>query len=581
MDIKSLTLRNFKGVGDAPQRIEFAPITLLFGPNSAGKSTILHAFLYLNELLSNGNCSPENTEFGGDSIDLGGFFSLVHGHDLSKAIEISVEFSFDDIEIPDYLSDYESDELSERGLPYTFEFFQDVNLAKISLEIKWSNQHQKAYISTYSVFLDDGLICLITTKPETFESTLNLLEMDAMPFRTSMDEETSFPSFNAMLSLLVNSRWSASRNDMSVSGRPFSQDKVGYMRSLVADDEYYSYPLLLALKAELSEHRNTPSAKAFEVEIDTLLMEMEESIENKANVADMPLVHTSEGFLNFNRILPIPGEFWDESEEELLPFQLYKRFAESVITSAAIGPAKCLSEWLKEYTYIGPIRQVPPRNYLPSLENKSKSWASGMAAWNQVVDLPEKKMELINYWMKDVLDTGYELFIRTFHEAESWDHQDKPDKAQVRKRVMFNRIMGDRLEVLPSDVGIGISQVFPVIVLSCIKEHGLAAIEQPELHIHPKLQVELADLFIDAIRRSNSIFLLETHSEHLLLRFLRRIRENKGESSKFDKDSLAVIYAQSSSQGSEYTNLEITGDGDFVNEWPEGFFEERDGELFF
>ncbi|MEY8241342.1 MAG: AAA family ATPase, partial [Cycloclasticus sp.] len=113
-----------------------------------------------------------------------------------------------------------------------------------------------------------------------------------------------------------------------------------------------------------------------------------------------------------------------------------------------------------------------------------------------------------------------------------------------------------------------------------IKEHGLAAIEQPELHIHPKLQVELADLFIDAVRRSHAMFLLETHSEHLLLRFLRRIRENNGNSSKFNKDSLAVIYAESSLKGSEYTNLEITEDGDFVEGWPAGFFDERDEELF-
>ena len=580
MDIKSLTLRNFKGVGDTPQRIEFAPITLLFGPNSAGKSTILHAFLYLNEVLSNGNCSPEFTEFGGDSIDLGGFYSLVHGHDLSKAIEISVEFSFDEFEIPDYLSDYESDELSERGLPYTSEFFQDINLAKVHLEIKWSNHHKKAYISNYSVFLDEGLICFITTKPETFESTINLLQMDAEPFCISMDEETGLPSFNSMLSLMVSYRWSATRDDMAVSERPFANYLVGSMRNLVADDEYYSYSLLLAIKAELSGHRHTQAARLFESEIDALLAEMEESIENKANVADVPLIRTGEGFLNFNRILPIPSEFWDESQEELIPFQLYKRFAESVITSAVIGPAKCLSKWLKEYTYIGPIRQVPPRNYLPSLENKSKSWASGMAAWNQVVDLPEKKIEMINYWMENALETGYELFIRTFHEAEAWDHEDEPGKVQTRKRVMFNRIMGDRLEVLPSDVGVGISQVFPVIVLSCIKEHGLAAIEQPELHIHPKLQVELADLFIDAVRRSHAMFLLETHSEHLLLRFLRRIRENNGNSSKFNKDSLAVIYAESSLKGSEYTNLEITEDGDFVEGWPAGFFDERDEELF-
>lgn len=58
MYIQTLTLKNFKGVGEVSKTIDFSPITLLFGPNSAVKSTILHAFLYFYEILNNGNCSP-------------------------------------------------------------------------------------------------------------------------------------------------------------------------------------------------------------------------------------------------------------------------------------------------------------------------------------------------------------------------------------------------------------------------------------------------------------------------------------------------------------------------------------------
>ena len=61
---------------------------------------------------------------------------------------------------------------------------------------------------------------------------------------------------------------------------------------------------------------------------------------------------------------------------------------------------------------------------------------------------------------------------------------------------------------------------------------GILAIEQPELHIHPAIQVGMGDLFIHAIQANPEGFptvgktlLVETHSEHILLRLLRRIRE--------------------------------------------------------
>lgn len=54
MRLKSLTIENFKGISD-PVTIELKPITLLFGPNSAGKSTIVQAFHYMREILERGN----------------------------------------------------------------------------------------------------------------------------------------------------------------------------------------------------------------------------------------------------------------------------------------------------------------------------------------------------------------------------------------------------------------------------------------------------------------------------------------------------------------------------------------------
>ena len=76
------------------------------------------------------------------------------------------------------------------------------------------------------------------------------------------------------------------------------------------------------------------------------------------------------------------------------------------------------------------------------------------------------------------------------------------------------------------DVGIGVSQVLPVLVSAYASTDKLLAIEQPEIHLHPALQAELGDVFIEsALGEGRNTFLIETHSEHLLLRIMRRMRE--------------------------------------------------------
>src|SRR4051812_5519239 len=90
--IDSLELENFKGISRR-QRLDFAPLTLLFGPNSAGKSTVLQALIYLHELLERGTADVDRTELGGTVLELGGFVRLVHRHQRDRAIILRVEFA--------------------------------------------------------------------------------------------------------------------------------------------------------------------------------------------------------------------------------------------------------------------------------------------------------------------------------------------------------------------------------------------------------------------------------------------------------------------------------------------------------
>ncbi|MDD1422666.1 AAA family ATPase, partial [Dolichospermum sp. ST_sed1] len=95
MKFKKLTIENFKSI-QSPIEINFRPITLLFGPNSAGKSSILHALLAFREVLHNRNADPQAVLGGGETLNLGGFKTLVNEHDLDRTISIRVYLSMDD-----------------------------------------------------------------------------------------------------------------------------------------------------------------------------------------------------------------------------------------------------------------------------------------------------------------------------------------------------------------------------------------------------------------------------------------------------------------------------------------------------
>jgi predicted ATPase len=139
--------------------------------------------------------------------------------------------------------------------------------------------------------------------------------------------------------------------------------------------------------------------------------------------------------------------------------------------------------------------------------------------------------------------------------------------------------------VSPSNMGIGFSQMMPLVASAFGAENSLIAIEQPELHVHPALQTELADLFIQSAKGRGNRFLIETHSEHLILRVMRRIRETTRNSLPEGKPPIkpkdvAILYVQPGENGSTVQELRIDEQGRFVDNWPQGFFEERLDEMF-
>ena len=129
------------------------------------------------------------------------------------------------------------------------------------------------------------------------------------------------------------------------------------------------------------------------------------------------------------------------------------------------------------------------------------------------------------------------------------------------------------------DVGIGISQVLPVLVLAYGSQNKLLAMEQPEIHLHPALQAELGDVFIEAaLGDRQNTFILETHSEHLILRLMRRMRESHQQKEtglpKLTPADVSVLYVEPDGTRSIVREMPLNELGELVKSWPGGFFEE-------
>lgn len=124
-----------------------------------------------------------------------------------------------------------------------------------------------------------------------------------------------------------------------------------------------------------------------------------------------------------------------------------------------------------------------------------------------------------------------------------------------------------------TDVGFGVSQILPVLVLLAYVPHGSTVmLEQPEIHLHPSVQSGLADVILEAATVRRVQVLVESHSEHLLRRLQRRVAEQKATPA-----DARLYFCDVGPQGSTASPLKLNVLGEIEN-WPEDFFGDPLGE---
>jgi hypothetical protein len=594
MTIIAITLENFKGIGE-PIRVELKPITLLFGPNSAGKSTIVQALHYAHEIFERQNINPDRTLLGGDSIDLGGFENLVYQHDLTLPMRIGFELDLSREDLPDYMAglpDYAMQTLAEYDIFYQKAVANTVS-AKVEAEIRWDEVREQPYMTQYRVWANGADLLKITGSADSLH--IEITDLNPLnpvffppayhPFNFSEDYATIDEDGKFYYSDSV------SKDNLRKCFRPSAEEATETVRNIIArvrQGEAVDELIDEVISSRVGVGLLFPS----------LLHYFNETSQIPGITTPLKLRGQKLALPVWEQQLSIEGLY---AEDYFEPGEIFNFVR--MLSALTVGPGELVRNWLRNLCYIGPLRQVPTRNHKPATSPELSRWASGIAAYDILYEGSDAFNDKVNKWLAgdDRLASGYTVEVKKYRELDT-DHplmlamlqrrirdEDTDLRASllslpVKRRLLIRDEARD-IELAPQDIGVGISQVLPLVVAALHQKTGLVAIEQPELHIHPAFQVALGDLFIEQVRdRSDLCFILETHSEHLMLRFLRRIRETSEnevqENRMLSPEELSIYFIERGETGISCYSIRVDEDGDFIDRWPRGFFNERAEELF-
>lgn len=218
-----------------------------------------------------------------------------------------------------------------------------------------------------------------------------------------------------------------------------------------------------------------------------------------------------------------------------------------------------LLDLLNSISYLGPLRSLPQRTYRLGAEPPSEVGVSGEHAPELLFrHSDDSDAAEVNIWLERL---GYGTL--RFDSVG-------PEYFQAQL------VTPSGLVVNLADTGVGLSQVIPLLVQGAVSEPGSMVIsQQPEIHLNPAQQSIVTDFLIDRATSGVRV-LIETHSEHMLMRLRRRIAEGD-----LSPDDVAVYYVEASEVGTTLRELPVGDLGEIARQdWPQGFFEDQLEEAF-
>lgn len=536
--VRLLRLANFKAFSSM-QEIPIKPLTLIYGANSSGKSSILHALALASHAAKTGALDVHQPKLGGGSIDLGGFLQYSHRHKSYTNVMLGFE------SMPNESSSVISSNI-EFGINQDVRSRREVDRNRVNISVKRCE-------------------FLVDHEPlfEMSSTRHGFLKIDRL--------DSSHDAFAVMLDLIR----SKLRSDGNV-------DETKKLRGSFED---------FVRTVHVPCEKLLPHVTAW-----TDLKRIEElSSSFPLGLAGATVGALAGRLRQFRRKQKGPSQERKET--------VYLRVLRDLID----GHSTEVESFLDRMEYLGPFRPYPSRSSAQSsVQAELEAHIAGANLWDWI-SKDQAVREDINKWLQDEnrLQTPYKIEVenfvpsdrvRGFLEGEGGSlspmsrrtnldktlNQFIADPDSIRRLVL--RDQNTRTRVSFRDVGVGISQVLPILIATFAAKDSCIAIEQPELHLHPGLQADLADVFLSSALNRRNRFLVETHSEHMILRVLRRIRESRSRNLNpntpfVSPEDVCVVFVEAGGEGAEAIQLPISENGEFELPWPGGFFAERRKEL--
>jgi hypothetical protein len=553
--LTGLRIGNFKAFAET-QRIPLRPLTLVYGANSAGKSSILHSLLLAHHALDKGDLDVHRMPISGDSVDLGGFRQYVHRRDVNRRMEWSAEIDVS------YLRGRLAELLAPvRRIAVTVGLGTDLDDQGRPLPDALPAVH------SYEVEADGKVILRMSRRREG-NLQLDRLEHEHAVFRT-------------VVRAIV---------DTATTSQALQPADYEGLDEAIAQ----LVPEIGARAERLLPTGLTLGGRDLERSSDTL-----------------------QGML-----FPVSRGRRKEDLAAALRLFLPPRLHELVRDlTGAVRTA------LVRLRYLGPLRSYPPRHLAFAQHHDPNWYAGGGYSWD-VLRRDVAVRDAVNVWLgaAERLQTPYQLVQRELVPIDQLDvplaeelqllSESSPGDGEDPEEGPSTKVVGqdpeeiamDLQEAVRSsdiekwtevilidqrsktpvshrDVGIGISQVLPVLVTAYAARNELLAIEQPEIHLHPALQADLGDVLIgSALGERHNRLLIETHSEHILLRVMRRMRETARrktrDSPRVRPEDVALLYVLRDESRSVVLEIRLDEEGNLLDAWPGGFFEEGFRERF-
>jgi predicted ATPase len=581
--IRHWKITNFKSVAEAS--LPLAPLTLFAGPNSSGKSTLLQSILLVAQTMS-ARASIQPVILNGHLVKLGQLDDLRNSVTLEKRIQLCWTITPDPAE--------------DRIMTRLRRLRSEIETTSCEVVFGLSDPELKSEQLNPTLF-EFSLTSKtrVSTPQTTVESFIRLVRRKSSERQTPKQDSTrSRNPFTADFQIELDDASSNDLKDEYSDGKPVACELLTFLPlSLVVsfDEKAEIIRAILATLTRTPRQRyarsltnpgtQISSRMIFELikhipQLETGLASLQRSI-NDETVSLYELLER----LRRIRVSATPEmiEAVEEAGQEILtPHR-------EIVISELPGPSLddtvdyTRDFFTRQLKYLGPLREEPKTVY--PLQNTSDPQDVGLHGEHTAAVLHRYRYTEVKYLPSSnfgprstnteektvVLEDAVFDWLKYLDVAEKVDTIDEGKFGYGLKVTMAGGSVSHDL----THVGVGVSQVLPIVVMCLLAGHDTSVIlEQPELHLNPKVQTRLADFFLSmAMLRKQC--LIETHSEYLINRL--RLRAAIAAGSEVS-DLLKLYFVEQAGGLSTYRDVRINEFGTILS-WPRGFFDQSQREV--